>query len=502
MRVRINRALLSVSDKTGLVDFASALTGFGVELWSSGGTATALAEAGLSVTPVEDVTGAPEMLGGRVKTLHPKVHGGILADRSKPDHLVDLENNGVQAIDLVCVNLYPFVERPGIETIDIGGPTMVRAAAKNHAFVTVVTSPEQYATLLEEMQANDGTVSLETRRAFAYDAFAHTAAYDSSIVAWFAGDDPLPQHLDIALERQDVLRYGENPHQVAARYRRRNSPESWLDTMVQLSGKAMSYINYLDIQAAWGLVQQYEQTACVVVKHANPCGVATGDSIKDAYDRAFACDSLSAFGGVVGLNRPCDLATAEAISKVFTEVVVAPAYETGAAELIATNENVRVIVAEPPARPARVVVSLADGFLVQTPDEVVADRSQWEVVTEIAPTDEQWADLEFAWKVVAATGSNAIVLAQDGQALGIGAGQQSRVHAAQIAAEKAGDRFDGGVCASDAFFPFRDGVDTAVAAGAKAIAQPGGSIRDPETIAAANEHGVAMVFTKRRHFKH
>ncbi|MCB0974670.1 MAG: bifunctional phosphoribosylaminoimidazolecarboxamide formyltransferase/IMP cyclohydrolase [Actinobacteria bacterium] len=502
MRVKINRALLSVSDKSGLVDFASALAGFGVELWSSGGTATALDEAGLAVTPVENVTGAPEMLGGRVKTLHPKIHGGILADRSKPDHLVDLENNGVQAIDLVCVNLYPFVERPGIETIDIGGPTMVRAAAKNHAFVTVVTSPDQYASLLSEMEANDGTVGLETRRGLAYDAFAHTAAYDASIVSWFGGQEPLPVHLDLALERRDVLRYGENPHQMGARYRRRNSPDSWLDTMRQLSGKAMSYINYLDIQAAWSLVQRYDQTACVVVKHANPCGVATGDSVLNAYERAFACDSLSAFGGVVGLNRPCDVATAEAIAKVFTEVVVAPGFEDGAAEIIAANENVRVLVAEPPRQPSQTIVSLADGFLVQTPDQVVADRSEWEVVTDVAPTDQQWDDLEFAWTVVAATGSNAIVLAQDGQALGIGAGQQSRVHAAQIAAEKAGDRFDGGVCASDAFFPFRDGVDTAVAAGAKAIVQPGGSIRDPETIAAANEHGVAMVFTKRRHFKH
>jgi phosphoribosylaminoimidazolecarboxamide formyltransferase/IMP cyclohydrolase len=499
-RVPVTRALLSVYDKTGLVDFARGLAEKGVALLASGGTADALEQAGLAVTAVETVTGAPEMLGGRVKTLHPTIHAGILADRGDASHLADLERHGIGPIDLVVVNLYPFLERPSVETMDIGGPTMVRAAAKNSAWVAVVTDPDRYPSILEELAANEVTLSAATRAELALDAFAATAAYDAAIVRWL-DPDPLPRHLHVALDRVAPLRYGENPHQGGARYRDRHAT-GWLDGMVQHGGKELSFINLLDAEAAWTLVHAFAEPAVVIVKHANPCGVATGDDVAGAYRRAFECDSLSAFGGVVAFNRPVSEEAAAAIGEVFTEVVVAPSYQEPALAALAAKKNLRLLEAPRPTPPRLDLRRAGGGFLVQEPDRYEADRASWKVVTRVAPTEEQWRDLEFAWKVCAAVGSNAIVLAKDGQAFGIGAGQQSRVHSAEIAARKAGDRVAGGVCASDAFFPFRDAVDAAVSAGVKAIVQPGGSVRDDDVIAAADEAGVAMVFTGRRHFRH
>jgi phosphoribosylaminoimidazolecarboxamide formyltransferase/IMP cyclohydrolase len=436
-----------------------------------------------------------------VKTLHPRIHGGILADRGVPSHQADLAAQGVEPIDLVVVNLYPFLERPGIETIDIGGPTMVRAAAKNHAWVGVVTDPARYPDLLDELQGSGRRLSRATRADLALEAFAHTAGYDAAIVRWF-DPDPLPRHLVLPLERVAPLRYGENPHQLGARYRDRLG-RGWLDEMVQHQGKELSFINLLDSEASWTLVHAFAEPACVIVKHANPCGVALGADVHSAYRRAFECDSLSAFGGVVAFNRNVDAATAAAIGEVFTEVVIAPGYDDDALAVLAGTKNLRLLQAPAPDQDRGLDLRRAGGgFLVQEADRYEADRSTWKVVTRTGPTDAQWADLEFAWKVCAATGSNAIVLAKDGQAFGIGAGQQSRVHSTEIASRKAGDRARGGVCASDAFFPFRDAVDAAVAAGAGAIAQPGGALGDDKVIAAADEAGVAMVFTGKRHFRH
>jgi len=498
--VPVRRALISVYDKTGLCDFARGLADLGVTLLASGGTATALSDAGIPVTPVESVTGAPEMLGGRVKTLHPRIHGGILADRGQTSHRADLSAQGIEPIDLVVVNLYPFLERPSIETIDIGGPTMVRAAAKNHAWVGVVTDPGRYGAILDELRDRGGKLSAATRADLALEAFAHTAGYDAAIVRWFDAD-PLPRHLVLPLERVASLRYGENPHQAGARYRDRLGG-GWLDGMVQHGGKELSFINLLDSEASWRLVNSFDVPACVIVKHANPCGAALGDGPADAYRKAFACDSLSAFGGVVALNRPLDEETAAAIGEVFTEVVLAPSFAPAALEALARKKNVRLLEC-PPYTPGRLDLRRAGGgFLVQETDPPDEDRSTWKVVTKVGPTDEQMEDMAFAMKVCAATGSNAIVLAKGGVAYGIGAGQQSRVHSAEMAAKKADGRARGGVCASDAFFPFRDGVDTAVAAGAAAIVQPGGSVGDEKVIAAADEAGVAMVFTGRRHFRH
>jgi phosphoribosylaminoimidazolecarboxamide formyltransferase/IMP cyclohydrolase len=506
MRTKIARALLSAYDKTGIVDLASTLAAMGVELVSSGGTAQVIAEAGIPVTTVEDVTGAPEMFDHRVVTLHPKIHGGILADLDKESHRADLETYGITPFDLVVVNLYPFAVDPGIETIDVGGPAMIRAAAKNHAWVTVVTNPEQYAPLLEELRAHDGTVSDETRRRFALEAFAITAGFDAAIVAWMQAGEVLPEHLVLPLRRETTLRYGENPHQHGARYRNQLATPGWADTVDQLQGKELSFINLLDGQAAWSLVQRFSEPACVIVKHANPCGVALGEELVDAYERAFACDDVSAFGGVVACNRPVDRDTAELIASVFTEVVLAPGFTDEAREVLAPKINLRLLdVSAGAQQPDRLEPDLRridGGFLVQEADVVDVDRNEWTVVTKAAPTQAQWRDLLFAWEVCAGVSSNAIVLANDGQACGIGAGQQSRVHAAEIAANKADGRAVGGVCASDAFFPFRDGVDAAVAAGVAAIVQPGGSVRDDDVIAAADEHGIAMVFTGRRHFRH
>ena len=502
------RALLSVHDKTGIADLARGLVEAGWELVSSGGTASVLADEGVPVVEVGEVTGAPEILEGRVKTLHPAIHGGILADRSNPGHLADLEARGIVPIDLVVGNLYPFTSDPGIELIDIGGPTMVRAAAKNYAYVGVVVDPADYRPVLDELRAV-GSLSDATRRRLARSAFAHTAAYDAAIVAWF-DEDPSSDHandllkpsLHLALDRVHDLRYGENPHQVGARYRAVGS-SGWWDTAVVHGGKAMSYLNLFDTEAAWRLVHRLGDEPCaVVVKHANPCGAAVGSDIADAYLSAHRCDPVSAFGGVVAVNRPVTPAMAEALSEVFTEVVVAPAYEPDALVILGERKNLRVLEAGPPGWPELDVRGIDGGLLVQTADELVAEPSVWRVVTEREPTGAEWADLEFAWRVVARVSSNAIVLVKDRCAVGIGAGQQNRRDASRIAAEKAAGRAISGACASDAFFPFRDGLDAAADAGVTAVVQPGGSLRDDEVVAAADAHGMAMVFTNERHFRH
>lgn len=501
-------ALLSVYDKTGIAELAAALHELGWDLVSSGGTAKVVADAGVPVTDVADLTGVPAILDHRVVTLHPKVHGGLLADPTNPEHVADMAEYGIGAISLVVVNLYPFTSQPGVELIDIGGPAMVRASAKNHAHVTILVDPADYDLVLTELR-EDGAVGLSTRRRLARDAFAHTAAYDAAIVAWFdrtePEPEPLPRTLHVALERAEILRYGENPHQQGARYRFAGTT-SWWDTMTQHGGKALSYLNLYDTEAAWRLVHRFDDPACVVVKHANPCGVAVGtdptDPIADAYVKANACDPVSAFGGIVAVNRTVTRAMAEPLSGVFTEVVVAPAFDDDALEVLLAKKNMRVISAERPAEWPYDLKPLAGGYIVQQPDPVSLDRLGWRVVTEARPTDDQWDDLVFAWGVCAAVTSNAIVYAKDRQAFGIGAGQQNRLDSARIAAERSAGRAHGGVCASDAFFPFRDGLDAAAAAGIAAVIQPGGSVRDDEVVAAADEHGIAMVFTGERHFRH
>ncbi|MGH9000026.1 MAG: bifunctional phosphoribosylaminoimidazolecarboxamide formyltransferase/IMP cyclohydrolase, partial [Acidimicrobiia bacterium] len=417
----------------------------------------------------------------------------------------------IEPIDRVVANLDPFLSEPSIEMIDIGGPARVRAAAKNHAWVGVVTDPARYPSLVEELRSSGGQLRAATRAALAADAFAHTASYDAAVVRWLE-PEPLPRHLIVPLERVAPLRYGENPHQLGARYRDvlgSRGPggvprgDGWLDGMVQHGGKELSFINLLDAEAAWTLANTFDEAACVIVKHANPCGVAIGAGVADAYRRAFACDSLSAFGGVVALNRPVDAEAAAAIGEVFTEVVLAPAFEEDALGLLGAKKNLRLLECPvPPDAGGLDLRRAGGGFLVQEIDAPEADTGTWKVVTRRAPTEAEWADLAFAWRVCAAVGSNAIVLAKDGCAYGIGAGQQSRVHSTEIAARKADGRATGGVCASDAFFPFRDGLDAAVAAGAVAVVQPGGSVRDEEVVAAADEAGAAMVFTGRRHFRH
>ncbi len=501
-------ALLSVYDKSGIAEFAKALHDLGWNIVSSGGTARAVAEVGVPVTDVAELTGVPAILDHRVVTLHPKVHGGLLADPTKPEHRADMTEYGIEPISLVVSNLYPFSSEPGIELIDIGGPAMVRASAKNHAHVAILVDPSDYPAVLDELREY-GEVTLPTRRRLARDAFAHTAAYDAAIVTWFDATEPdpepLPRTIHAALERAEILRYGENPHQQGARYRF-SGVTSWWDTMTQHGGKALSYLNLYDTEAAWRLVHRFDEPACVVVKHANPCGVAIGtdasDPIADAYVKANACDPISAFGGIVAVNRTVTRAMAEPLSGVFTEVVVAPGFEADALDALLAKKNMRVITAGPPAEWPFDLKPLDGGFIVQQPDLVSIDRSGWQVVTAAQPSDAQWDDLVFAWQVCAAVTSNAIVYAKDRQAYGIGAGQQNRLDSARIAAERSAGRAIGGICASDAFFPFRDGLDAAAAAGIKAVIQPGGSVRDEAVIAAADEHGIAMVFTHQRHFRH
>ena len=513
-------ALLSVYDKSGIVEFGRDLVALGWRLLSSGGTAAALSSAGVAVTDVAELTGYPPLFGHRVVTLHPVVHGGILADRSEPSHVAELEANGIAPIDLVAVNLYPFASNPSVELIDVGGPAMVRAAAKNFAHVGVVTDPADYPKVLAELAepgrpspgvAQQPGLSTGTRRRLARAAFAHTAAYDAAIVTWFdeaaTAESPtpaeLPAELSLSATRVATLRYGENPHQLGARYRWTNAEAGWWDSAVQHNGKEMSYLNVYDADAAWRLVWSLgERPAVTIIKHANPCGVAVAADITTAYRNAHACDPVSAFGGIVAVNRPLPLALAEALSPVFTEVVIAPSFEPEALELLGRKANVRLLSAPPPSPLGLQVRPIDGGLLVQTPDRVSWDRSTFRVVTERAPNESEWVDLELAWRVGAAVSSNTIVLVKDGAAVGIGAGQQNRRDAGRIAAEKAAGRARGGACASDAFFPFRDGLDAAAEAGATAVVQPGGSVRDAEVIEAADEAGMAMIFTGERHFRH
>jgi len=494
------RALLSVFDKTGVVELAKGLHELGWDLLSSGGTAKAIAEAGMPVTDVADVTGYPAILGHRVVTLHPKVHGGILADVADPEHRADLEKHGIEPISLVVVNLYPFNTNPSIELIDVGGPAMVRAAAKNHAHVGVVVDPADYQRVVDAIR--DDQFDLDLRRELARKAFVTTAAYDAEVARWMTDDEEMPQTLTLVAAKSATLRYGENPHQAGARYTVAGV-QSWWDKAEQLNGKEMSYLNVLDGEAAWQLVHKFVQPAAVIIKHANPCGVAFASSALDAYQNAFDADPVSAFGGIVALNREVDSNTANAISQVFTEVVIAPSYSAEALEVLRKKPALRVLVAPAPYNQLPLSVrSIDGGVLVQTTDPVNEQRSSFEVVTKREPTTQEWEALDLAWKVCASVWSNAITLANDSVAVGLGGGQTNRVDAVRIAINRAGERASGSVCASDAFFPFRDSIDTLAAAGVTAVIQPGGSVRDAESIEAANEHGIAMVFTGTRHFRH
>ncbi|MBL4747735.1 MAG: bifunctional phosphoribosylaminoimidazolecarboxamide formyltransferase/IMP cyclohydrolase [Magnetovibrio sp.] len=518
----IRRALLSVSDKTEIVEFGRFLADQGVEILSTGGTAKMLADANIPVTEVSEHTGFPEIMDGRVKTLQPSIHGGLLAVRANAEHQKAMQDHNIAAIDLLCVNLYPFEETLArgasyddcVENIDIGGPAMIRAAAKNHNDVTVVVEPEDYQRVMQEMSANSGATHLETRKFLAQRAYARTAAYDAAISTWFADqtDQTWPKRLSFAGELKQTLRYGENPHQTAAFYVNGDSRPG-VANATQLQGKDLSYNNLNDTDAAFELVAEFTDTACAIIKHANPCGVAIGDSLVDAYKRAYSCDQESAFGGIVALNRPLDAATAEQIIKVFTEVVIAPSVNADALAILATKKNVRVLTTTTmpdPLAGGRTVKMLSGGLLVQGRDNDLYEDLK--VVTEKAPSDAELADMRFAYTVGKHVKSNAIVYVKDGMTVGIGAGQMSRVNSCRIAAFRAEQAAKvagaehswaiGSVVASDAFFPFSDGLFEAVEAGATAVVQPGGSIRDEEVIAAANKAGVAMVFTGMRHFRH
>ena len=505
------RALLSVYDKAGVVELATELCDLGWDLVSSGGTARALRAAGLDVTDTADITGFPAILGHRVVTLHPKIHGGILADPTDAEHRADMAEHGIEPFDLVVANLYPFSTDPGIELIDIGGPTLVRAAAKNHAHVGIVTDPADYDTVLGELRAS-GALSAETRRRLARAAFAHTAAYDAAIVEWFDRSDPdgtsFPPSLHVAVEKVDLeLRYGENPHQAAALYRDAGrSP--WWQHMTQHAGLALSYLNLFDADAAWLLVHDlathFGRPAAAIIKHANPCGTAIADTAADAYQRAFECDERSAFGGIVAVSEAVDTATVERmVAAAQADVVIAPGYAAGAVEALqAKRKNTRILEAPPPTPDPVHLRPITGGLLVQEPHHFAAGRSEWRVVTQRQPTDAELDDAELAWRVCGWVKSNAIVLAKDGVTWGIGAGQQNRVESGQLAASKAAGRAKGGACASDAFYPFPDGIEAAAEAGVAVIIQPGGAMRDEQNIARADELGIAMVLTGERHFLH
>jgi phosphoribosylaminoimidazolecarboxamide formyltransferase/IMP cyclohydrolase len=514
--------LLSVYDKEGLVELAQGLSDLGWELVASGNTAAALAGAGIAHLSVADVTGSPEMLGGRVKTLHPKIHGGILADRDEPSHLADLEAQGIEAIDLVVSNLYPFSSDPSIELIDIGGPSMVRGAAKNHAHVGIVTSPRDYPLVLDELRRT-GSLSDATRRRLARAAFAHTAAYDAAIVAWLDAGGPAPVEggdaaeealggvlaptIHLTLERTGLLRYGENPHQRGARYRTAGAV-SWWDEVQQHGGKELSYLNLFDGDAAWRLVHELagdaKRPAVAIIKHANPCGAAVADSLVTAYERALECDVQSAFGGVVAIGGVVTEGLADAIAAgPQADVIIASSYEPAALEkLTARRKATRLLSGPAPEKAVRQLRSLGSSVLVQDIDQFVVPRADWTVVTARPPTKDEWSDLVLAWRVCGRTTSNAIAIVNNGQAVGVGAGQQSRVVAAEIAVRKAGEAAKGGAGASDAFFPFPDGLLVLAAAGVTAVVQPGGSVKDAEVIASADEAGLAMVVTGERHFRH
>ncbi len=521
--VRVRRALISVSDKTGVGDFAKGLAGLGVEILSTGGTAAALREAGLEVTDVAEFTGQEEILGGRVKTLHPRLHAALLARRGDPEHMATLEREGIAPIDLVCVNLYPFEETVAgndvepevvVENIDIGGPTMIRAAAKNHNGVAVVVKPESYDAVLAELEESGGEVSASTRHWLANEAFAQTARYDAAISRWFSAEyEDFPEHLAVAYEKVLDLAYGENPHQRAALYSEAGVRSHVLSRVAKLHGRALSFNNVLDLDSARRLVEDFEQPACAIVKHNNPCGAAIGKDAAEAYAKALACDPMSAFGGVIAFNRPVSKELAEALHENFVEVLIAPDYEHGALEVLQQKEAIRILCEEERRQrdpQERDVKRVLGGLLIQDRDGDPEPREIMEVVTKTEASEQQWDDMCFAWTVVRHVRSNAIVIAKDGATLGIGAGQMSRVDSVRLAVEKCRDArgedaealLAGSAVASDAFFPFADGPELAIQAGSTAVIQPGGSKRDGDVIEACDAAGVTMVFTKHRHFRH
>ena len=510
----IKRVLVSVSDKTGIVEFVRELKNFDVEIISTGGTAKTLRDAGIEVRDISDVTGFPEMMDGRVKTLHPRVHGGLLALRDNPEHVAAMQQHGIEPIDMVVVNLYPFAEtiaredvrrEEAIEQIDIGGPAMIRSAAKNANDVAVVVDPAQYPSLIDELRQNAGCISVPTLQRLAIDAFRKTAQYDATVSSYLAGEtsdhDQFPPTLTSTFTKVTDLRYGENPHQRAALYR--TASPTGLANAAILSGKEMSFNNYVDADAAWQLVNDFHDTACAIIKHTNPAGVGLAATTAEAYAKALATDPVSAFGGIVAFNRRVDLAAAQQVTKIFTEVVIAPDYEANALELLKTKKNLRVIrISATEENDNLELRQISGGMLVQTKDTHELRKEDLKVVTKRQPTDEEINVLLFAWTVCKHTKSNAIVYARAGQTVGVGAGQMSRVDSVKIGAMRAQLPVAGSVLASDAFFPFRDGLDEAARHGITAVIQPGGSVRDDEVIAAADEHGLAMVFTGVRHFKH
>lgn len=520
----IKQALISVSDKTGVLDFARELSALGVKLLSTGGTAKLLADNGLAVTEVADYTGFPEMLDGRVKTLHPKVHGGILARRDFPEHVAALEQHGIPTIDMVVVNLYPFQQtvakaecslEDAIENIDIGGPTMLRSSAKNHKDVTVIVDPSDYAIVLAEMKANQNVVSYDTKFTLAKKVFAHTAQYDGAITNYLTslGADKAhttrsayPQTLNLHFEKVQEMRYGENPHQSAAFYRDLKTVAGALANYTQLQGKELSYNNIADSDAAWECVKSFKESACVIVKHANPCGVALGATPFEAYSKALQTDPTSAFGGIIAFNRELDGKAAEIVAKQFVEVLIAPSFTTEAKAIFAAKQNVRLLeIALGDEINQYDVKRVGGGLLVQAPDSKNVLQEELRVVSKLQPTPQQMADMMFAWRVAKFVKSNAIVFCGNGMTLGVGAGQMSRIDSARIAsikAQNAGLTLAGSAVASDAFFPFRDGLDVVVDAGATCVIHPGGSMRDQEVIDAADERGVVMVYTGTRHFRH
>lgn len=513
--MNIKRALISVSDKTGVVEFAQQLHNYGVEIISTGGTMKVLKEAGIPVRYVSEVTGFPEIMDGRVKTLNPYIHGGILAVRDNAAHVEAMEKHHIPAIDMVVVNLYPFretIQRPGVsladavENIDIGGPAMIRAASKNFQYVTVVVNPVRYDAVLAQL-AKEGDILPAYRMALAKEAFHHTAEYDACIATYLAGqlgEGDFPETMHLVYEKIQPLRYGENPQQQAAFYREKNAAGVGVANACQLHGKELSFNNIVDVESAYSIVAEFDKPAAAIIKHTNPCGTGVGVDLADAYSKAYQADPVSAFGGIIGLNRDVDVATAVQISKLFAEAVIAPGYTKDALELLTKKQNLRLLVADKMQLDCKQIdiKAVSGGMLVQDKDVVTEAHHEMKVVTKNQPSSEEWEQLILAWKVVKHVKSNAIVIANDNQTLGVGAGQMNRVGAAAIALEQAGDKAKGAVLASDAFLPFRDTVDTAAKAGIKVIIQPGGSMRDQESIEAADEHGIAMVFTGIRHFKH
>jgi phosphoribosylaminoimidazolecarboxamide formyltransferase/IMP cyclohydrolase len=498
----MKRALISVYDKAGVVELAQSLHDLGWQLLSSGGTAAVISKANIPVTDVAEITGFQAILGHRVVTLHPAVHGALLADLDNEEHRADLQRHNIEPIALAVINLYPFASQPSIELIDVGGPAMVRAAAKNFQHVAVVTEPQQYGSIVASITAY-GEVPLVERKQLAAKAFALTAEYDAQVAQWFAtsNDQALPERISLQLVREQVLRYGENPHQRGARYRIVGE-QSWWTNSQQLGGKEMSYLNVLDSEAAWNLVWRFDQSCVAIIKHANPCGLAVADNAEEAYRRALACDPLSAFGGIVAVNREVTATLATELSEVFTEALIAPSFTAEALAVLQQKKNLRILCAQQPITQALNIRSVQGGALVQDWDKVALNTASWHVVSKAQPTPQQLSDAAIAWVTCSAVVSNAIVIANDGRAVGIGGGQQNRLDAARLACERAGANAKDGVAASDAFFPFRDGPDLLAAHGMAVIVQPGGSQRDDECVAAANEHGMVMIMTDMRHFKH